>query len=113
MTRFFLKSMLAALTASLVALPLQARDTIQIVGSWTVYPFATVVAEKLGKKIGKTPVIESSGTGGGMKLFCAGLGLSIVKIIIQAHQGTVSVNSTPGEGSTFLIKIPFIEMNPI
>ena len=65
MTRFILKSMLAALTASLVALPLQARDTIQIVGSSTVYPFATVVAEKLGKKIGKTPVIESSGTGGG------------------------------------------------
>ena len=74
MTSFILKSMLAALTASLVALPLQARDTIQIVGSSTVYPFATVVAEKLGKKIGKTPVIESSGTGGGMKLFCAGLG---------------------------------------
>ena len=113
MTRFILKSMLAALTASLVALPLQARDKIQIVGSSTVYPFATVVAEKLGKKTGKTPVIESAGTGGGMKLFCAGLGLSIVKHIIQAHQGTVSVNSTPGEGSTFLIKIPFIEMNPI
>ena len=74
MTRFILKSMLAALTASLVALPLQARDTIQIVGSSTVYPFATVVAEKLGKKTGKTPVIESTGTGGGMKLFCAGLG---------------------------------------
>ena len=74
MTRFILKSMLAALTASLVALPLQARDKIQIVGSSTVYPFATVVAEKLGKKTGKTPVIESTGTGGGMKLFCAGLG---------------------------------------
>ena len=74
MTRFFLKSMLAALTASMVALPLQARDTIQIVGSSTVYPFATVVAEKLGKKTGKTPVIESTGTGGGMKLFCAGMG---------------------------------------
>ena len=55
MTRFILKSMLAALTASLVALPLQARDTIQIVGSSKVYPFATVVAEKLGKKRGKTP----------------------------------------------------------
>ena len=50
MRRFILKSMLAAFTASLVALPLQARDTIQIVGSSTVYPFATVVAEKIGKK---------------------------------------------------------------
>ena len=47
------------------------------------------------------------------KLGGTGLGLSIVKHIIQAHQGTVSVTSTPGEGSTFLIKIPFIEMNPI
>ena len=46
------------------------------------------------------------------KLGGTGLGLSIVKHIIQAHQGTVSVVSTPGEGSTFLIQIPFIEMNP-
>ena len=46
------------------------------------------------------------------KLGGTGLGLSIVKHIIQAHQGTVSVTSTPGEGSTFLIQIPFIEMNP-
>jgi len=53
----------------------QARDTIQIVGSSTVYPFATVVAEKLGKKNFNTPVIESTVTGGGMKLFCAGLGV--------------------------------------
>ena len=46
------------------------------------------------------------------KLGGTGLGLSIVKHIIQAHQGTVSVTSTPGEGSTFLIQIPFIGMNP-
>ncbi|MGA0888885.1 MAG: substrate-binding domain-containing protein, partial [bacterium] len=54
-----------------------ARDQIQIVGSSTVYPFATVVAEKHGQRGSmKTPVIESTGTGGGMKLFCAGLGPS-------------------------------------
>ncbi len=52
----------------------EARDQIRIVGSSTVYPFATVVAEKLGTKGHKTPVIESTGTGGGMKLFCAGVG---------------------------------------
>ena len=53
----------------------QARDQIKIVGSSTVYPYATVVAETFGKtgKF-KTPVIESTGTGGGMKLFCAGVG---------------------------------------
>ena len=52
-----------------------SRDQIKIVGSSTVYPYATVVAEKFGKtgKF-KTPVIESTGTGGGMKLFCAGVG---------------------------------------
>jgi len=54
----------------------QARDQISIVGSSTVYPFATIVAEKFGQNSGfKTPVIESTGTGGGMKLFCAGIGL--------------------------------------
>jgi phosphate transport system substrate-binding protein len=51
------------------------RDTISIVGSSTVYPFATVVAERFGKTGGKTPTIESTGTGGGMKLFCAGVGI--------------------------------------
>jgi|TARA_B100001758_G_scaffold244600_1_gene256212 phosphate transport system substrate-binding protein len=54
----------------------QARDYISIVGSSTVYPFATVVAERLGKSGIKTPVIESTGTGGGFKLFCKGIGLN-------------------------------------
>jgi len=53
-----------------------ARDQIHIVGSSTVYPFSTVVAERLGKSGHKTPVIESTGTGGGMKLFCTGIGVN-------------------------------------
>lgn len=54
----------------------QARDQISIVGSSTVYPFATIVAEKFGQSSGfKTPVIESTGSGGGMKLFCKGIGV--------------------------------------
>lgn len=53
-----------------------AREQIDIVGSSTVYPFATVVAERFGKTTGfKTPKIESTGTGGGMKLFCKGIGV--------------------------------------
>jgi phosphate transport system substrate-binding protein len=49
-----------------------SRDTITAVGSSTVYPFSTVVAERFGKNTDfKTPKIESTGTGGGMKLFCA------------------------------------------
>ena len=52
-----------------------ASDYINIVGSSTVYPFATVVAEQFGKTTAfKTPKIESTGSGGGLKLFCAGVG---------------------------------------
>ncbi len=52
-----------------------ARDQIRVVGSSTVYPFTTAVAEQFGKA-GQfpTPVVESTGTGGGFKLFCAGVG---------------------------------------
>ena len=64
-----------ALTASLATTTANARDQISIVGSSTVYPFATVVAERFGKTTKfKTPVIESTGSGGGLKLFCAGIG---------------------------------------
>lgn len=55
---------------------LAARDNISIVGSSTVYPFATVVAEQFGKTTSfKTPKIESTGSGGGIKLFCGGVGV--------------------------------------
>lgn len=53
-----------------------ARDQIRAVGSSTVYPFTTAVAEQFGKSGGgKTPVVESTGTGGGMKIFCEGVGV--------------------------------------
>ena len=66
-----------ALAGSVAALsaPAMARDTISIVGSSTVYPFATVVAERFGTKTDfSTPKLESTGSGGGMKLFCQGIG---------------------------------------
>jgi phosphate transport system substrate-binding protein len=54
-----------------------ARDQIRIVGSSTVFPFSTAVAETFGKTSSfKAPVVESTGSGGGIKLFCAGVGLS-------------------------------------
>ena len=68
----FVLSLLVAIAISGVA---SARNQIKIVGSSTVYPYATIVAEKFGKSGFKTPVIESTGTGGGMKLFCAGVGV--------------------------------------
>ena len=52
-----------------------AREYIQIVGSSTVYPFTTVVAEQFGKTTNfRTPKVESTGSGGGLKLFCSGIG---------------------------------------
>jgi len=53
----------------------EARDQIRIVGSSTVFPFSTAVAEQFGQISGfATPVVESTGSGGGLKLFCAGVG---------------------------------------
>lgn len=57
------------------ALPAHARQQIRVVGSSTVYPFVTIAAEEFGRRAGfKTPIVESTGTGGGFKLFCAGVG---------------------------------------
>ena len=72
-----IKNIVAVIAILSFASYAQARDQIKIVGSSTVYPYATVVAEKFGKQGSfKTPVIESTGTGGGMKLFCAGIGVN-------------------------------------
>ena len=69
-------SLLVACAAfSLPAQAFAAGQQIQAVGSSTVYPFVTVVAEAFGNGTDfKTPIVESTGTGGGFKLFCAGLG---------------------------------------
>jgi len=68
-------SIFAAVAVSTSAFADRA-DTISIVGSSTVYPFASKVAETFGETTDfNTPVIESTGSGGGMKLFCAGTGL--------------------------------------
>ena len=76
-----MKKSIAVLSGLLTAVAVGAanggsRDYVSIVGSSTVYPFATVVAEQFGKTTRfKTPKIESTGSGGGFKLFCAGVGV--------------------------------------
>ena len=73
MTRLALGALVAAATTVAVA---AERSQIRIVGSSTVYPFSSYVAEEFGATTGHpTPVVESTGSGGGMKLFCAGAGL--------------------------------------
>ncbi len=64
------------LTVSATAFGQSGRDYVYVVGSSTVYPFATVVAERFGRASEfKTPKIESTGSGGGFKLFCDGVGV--------------------------------------
>jgi len=70
------KSMIAALVAVFaITSVVEAREQISIVGSSTVYPFTTIVAEKFAQQGNPAPIVESTGSGGGMKLFCAGIGL--------------------------------------
>lgn len=65
-----------------VALPAVARDTIQMAGSSTVLPFASIVAEQFGKTFPqfKSPVVGSGGTGGGLRQFCQGVGPNTIDI---------------------------------
>lgn len=76
------QALAAALVASVaVGGTAQARDQIRIAGSSTVYPFSTRVAEEFGRTTKfKTPIIESTGTGGGFKLFCSGVGVDTTDI---------------------------------
>ncbi len=69
-------ALIAALFAGVaVAGTAEARDRIRIVGSSTVFPFSTAVAERFGKTTSfKTPIVEATGSGGGLKLFCSGIG---------------------------------------
>jgi phosphate transport system substrate-binding protein len=66
----------ALAAASLWACSGGSRTQIRIVGSSTVYPFTTAVAEQFKRKWSAfpAPIVESTGTGGGIKLMCAGLG---------------------------------------
>jgi phosphate transport system substrate-binding protein len=66
-----LLAVMAALTATAAA----ARDEIRIVGSSTVFPYTQAVSEEFANVTGApAPVVESTGTGGGMQAFCAGIG---------------------------------------
>ena len=88
------KTLIAASVAGVMAVSTQAmaaRDYIFIVGSSTVFPFATVVAETFGKKTEfNTPKIESTGSGGGMKLFCEGVGVEHPDITNASRRMKVS-----------------------
>ncbi|WP_075187130.1 PstS family phosphate ABC transporter substrate-binding protein [Teredinibacter haidensis] len=77
----FLVWTLAAATTVAASSAFAARDSISIVGSSTVFPFSKVVAERFGKATKfKSPTVESTGTGGGFKQFCGGVGVNFPDI---------------------------------
>lgn len=99
-----------ALTTSLAtfASPAFARDYIRAVGSSTVYPFVSTAAEKFGQggKF-KTPIVESTGTGGGFKLFCAGEGDTHPDISNASRPITDSEKETCKQnGITHITEVP-------
>ena len=86
-----------------------ARDQIRVVGSSTVFPFSTAVAENFGRITKfKTPVIESTGTGGGAKLFCSGLGTRHPDITNASRRIKRSeINRCAKNGISKIIEIQF------
>ena len=88
-----------------------ARDVVSIVGSSTVYPFTTVVAERFGRNTNfKTPKVESTGTGGGFKLFCGGIGVQhpdITNASRRIKQSEVNDCAANGVGDIVEVQIGF------
>jgi phosphate transport system substrate-binding protein len=77
------KAVMTALMLIVAALPTTsyARDQLMIVGSSTVFPYTQAVAEQYTQMTGSpAPVVESTGTGGGFKVFCGGIGLNFADI---------------------------------
>ncbi|MCH2184529.1 substrate-binding domain-containing protein, partial [Myxococcota bacterium] len=87
--------------------PALARDQIRVVGSSTVFPFSTSVAERFGKTTSfQTPVVESTGSGGGLKLFCSGVGEETPDIANSSRQIKLSeVTLCEGNGVTEIVEI--------
>jgi phosphate transport system substrate-binding protein len=78
---------LAALAAFFIPGKAEARDQIHIVGSSTVYPFVTAVAEEFSRNTNHPgPLVEATGTGGGIKLFCGGVGEKFPDIVNASRQ---------------------------
>ncbi|MET0046517.1 MAG: PstS family phosphate ABC transporter substrate-binding protein [Sedimenticola sp.] len=97
----------AALAVAATSATAASRDYISIVGSSTVYPFATVVAETFGKTTRfKTPKIESTGSGGGLKLFCSGVGVEHPDITNASRRIKSSeVKKCAGNGVNDIIEV--------
>jgi phosphate transport system substrate-binding protein len=98
---------LAACGAGVEAPAQAVRDYINIVGSSTVYPFSIVVAEQFGRATQfKTPKVESTGTGGGFRFFCAGVGVEHPDITNASRRITHSeVEQCARNGVTDIVEV--------
>lgn len=98
---------LLALSAAPVTQAQAARDFINIVGSSTVYPFTTTVAEKFGRQGRfKTPKVESTGTGGGIKLFCNGVGAQHPDVVNASRRMKASeLKDCASKGVTEVVEV--------
>lgn len=102
-----LASTFIATVTSGAAIAQAGRDYIYIVGSSTVYPFSTVVAERFGRGTDfKTPKVESTGSGGGIKLFCDGVGVDYPDIVNSSRAIKESeVASCATNGVTDIVEV--------
>lgn len=86
-----------------------ARDTIQIAGSSTVLPFASIVAEEFGQAYSfNTPVVGSGGTGGGLRQFCQGVGEGTIDIANASRPiSEKEIESCKANGVNQIIEVTF------
>lgn len=108
----FKKLAIGLVASAGVALSTQAlaRETIQAAGSSTVLPFASIVAEEFGNSYAqfRTPVVGSGGTGGGMRQFCAGVGVDTIDIANASRPITpAEIEACKGKGVEQVIEVKF------
>ena len=98
---------IAAAVSGLTTAQAATRDSVSVVGSSTVYPFATVVAERFGRSSSfKTPKIEATGSGGGLKLFCKGVGANTPDITNASRRIKKSeYDSCQANGVTEIVEV--------
>ncbi len=109
-TRSFFAIAMTAIIGLSTSAPADAqssRDYVYVVGSSTVYPFATVVAERFGRGSEfKTPKIESTGSGGGLKLFCDGVGVDYPDVTNSSRAIKQSeIDNCAANGVTEIIEV--------
>ncbi len=109
-TRTVQSLLLASILSAGAVVPVAARENIQIAGSSTVLPFASIVAEEFGNAFPqfKTPVVGSGGSGGGLRQFCQGTGLNTIDIANSSRPiRPAEIESCKQAGVSQIIEVKF------